>query len=40
MIKDELDVELWTHNDRLDDKVFSLILPNTNGLNIVTMVSF
>ena len=37
-IQSELGVKLWTHQDRIDDGGLSLNLPNTNELDIVTVV--
>ena len=38
MIKDELDMKLQTHKDKIDDRVFSFVLPNTNRLNVVAVI--
>ena len=38
MIKDKLDIKFQTHKDKTDNKVFSLNLPITNGLDIVTVI--
>ena len=38
MIKDKLDIKLYIHKDKIDDSIFSLILPDTNRLNIITVI--
>ena len=38
MIESELGTKLWTHQDRIDNRVFSPIVPNTNELNIVSII--
>ena len=38
MIKGKLGTKLWTYKDKIDKRVFSLILPNTNRLDIITVV--
>ena len=37
MIRDKF-IRPWTHKDKIDNRVFSLILPNTKRLNIVTVI--
>ena len=37
MIKGKLDAKLWNHKDKMYNRIFSLILPNANGLDIVTV---
>ena len=37
-IRSELGTTFWTHQDRIDDGVFSLILSNANGLDTVDVL--
>ena len=37
MIESKSYTKLWTHQDRIDNGVFSLNLPNANGLDIVSV---
>ena len=38
MIRDELDMKFKTHKDKIDDHIFSSVLPDTNKLNILTVI--
>ena len=38
IIKDKLDIKLYTHKDRIDGKSIFLNLTNIKGLNIVTII--
>jgi hypothetical protein len=38
MTEHKLGTELWTHQERLDDREFSPKLPNEFGLNIVNEI--
>ena len=40
ILKGVLDMKLQIHKDKVDDRVFSLILLNTNRLDIVTNSCF
>ena len=37
MVESKLGTRLWTHQDRLDNEVFSLYFSNANGLDIVNV---
>lgn len=37
-IESELGITLWTHQDRIDNGVFSLNLPNASVLDIVNVI--
>ena len=38
MIRDELDMKFKTHKDKIDDHIISSVLPDTNKLNILTVI--
>ena len=37
-IENKLGTKLWIYEDRIDNEVFSMNLPNANGLNIVNVI--
>ena len=38
MIENSLGIKLWNHQVRIDNRVFSPNLPNTNGSDIVNVI--
>lgn len=38
MIENKLSTKVWPHKDRIHNGIFSLILPNANRLDIVTVI--
>ena len=38
MVEGKLGREVWTHQDRINNGVFSPNMPNTNGLDIVNVI--
>lgn len=38
MIESDLNAECWTHENRIDNGILSPRFPNTNGLDIVTVI--
>lgn len=40
MIENKLSTKVWPHKDKIHNGIFSLILPNANRLDIVTVILF
>ena len=38
MIKDKLGTELWIHEEKINNGIFSPNMQNTNGLDIVNVI--